>query len=65
MALLRVYILISAIVIRNSMAQESNALLANWLAKQTTDFERAELFRNNEVTIHFYFLIVLGKFAPT
>lgn len=64
MALLRLYIFISAIVIRSSVAQESNALLANWLAKETTDFERAELLRNNEVNICLYFLVALEKFAP-
>ena len=49
MALLRVFIFISAIVIGTAVAQGPNALVARWLAKETTDLERAELLRNNEV----------------
>ena len=47
-------ILVSALAVSNVLAQAPNTLVANWLAKETTDFERAELLRNNEVKCFYW-----------
>ena len=51
MALLKVWMFISAVLINAIMAQQPASMVANWLARETTAFAKDQLIKNNEVRI--------------
>ena len=49
MALIKVLMVISAVLINAIMAQQPASMVANWLARETTAFAKDQLIKNNEV----------------
>ena len=49
--MLQLTLVVSALLINVIQAHPQNSAIANWFAKKSNDFEKAELIKNNEVGI--------------